>query len=70
MTKLKKSFPHIGFNVPNVMDLGLVAVYRGVVPYKEGHMRLGPLVRNYCIFTLRRMMRIESPVSGINPAIY
>jgi hypothetical protein len=49
VTKLKKSFPHIGFNDPNVMDLGLMAVYRGAVPYKKGHMVHWSV--NYCHFT-------------------
>jgi hypothetical protein len=45
VTKLKKNFPQVAFKVPNVMDLGFMAVYRGVVPYKKGHTGLGPLVR-------------------------
>jgi hypothetical protein len=55
VTKLKKSFPHIPFKVPNVMDLlGFMAVYRGVVPYKKGHTGLGPLVRSLLSFRLEK----------------
>jgi hypothetical protein len=54
VTKLKKSFLHIDFNVPNAMDLGLMAVYHGVMLYKKGHMGLDPLVRELLSLDLEK----------------
>ena len=54
VTKLKRSFPHIPFKVPNVMDLGFMAVYRGVVPFKKGHTGFGPLVCELLSFRLEK----------------
>jgi hypothetical protein len=43
VTILKGDFPETNFCVPRTQDLGMLAVYCGLVPYKKGHYGLKPL---------------------------